>query len=246
MKKGNNAMRIAIVDDIASARTILRNRLKTQLCRCALYAEIREFESGEAFLSAAKQEHFELVFLDVYMDRKNGVETAKDLRQFNSDCILVFTTTSMDHALDAFRVRALQYLVKPYTDEELAVLFDEIMQQLPSLDKYIDVNTVGGVTRLHFREILYAEHYQHQIHIYTADGRTTVTRQTFREFTEKLNDECFFLCRRGIVINLEYAADFDGTDFILKNGKKLPVTRELSQAANLAFGDFLFKRGARP
>lgn len=239
-------MRIALVDDIASERTILRNRLKTQLCRCSLHAEIREFESGEAFLSAAKKEHFELVFLDIYMEGKNGVETAKEMRQFNSDCILVFTTTSMDHALDAFRVRALQYLVKPYTDEELAILFDEIVGQLPSLDKYIDVNTVGGVVRLYFRDILYAEHHQHQIHIYTADGRTTVTRQTVREFTEKLNDDCFFLCTRGIVINLEYATDFDGTDFILKNGKKLPVSRDLAKAANLAFGDFLFKRGPRP
>lgn len=239
-------MRIAIVDDIVSERTMLRNKLKAQLCRCFLHAEIQEFESGEAFLFAAKQEHFELVFLDIYMKGKNGIEIAKDMRQLHPNCILVFTTTSMDHALDAFRVRALQYLVKPYTDEELAVLFDEIVGQLPSLDKYIDVNTVGGVVRLHFQEILYAEHYQHQIHIYTADGRTIVTRQTIREFTEKLNDERFFLCRRGIVINLEYAADFDGTDFILKNGKKLPVSRDLSKTANLTFGDFLFKRGPRP
>lgn len=239
-------MQIAIVDDIASERTRLRDKLKTQLCRCTLSANIQEFENGEAFLSAAKKEHFELVFLDIYMEGKNGIETAKDMRQFHPDCILVFTTTSMDHALDAFRVRALQYLVKPYTDEELTVLFDEITQLLPDLDKYIDVNTVGGVVRLHFQDILYAEHYRHQIHIYTADGKTTVTRQTFGEFTEKLDDERFFLCRRGIVINLEYAEDFDGMDFILKNGKKLPVSRDLSKAANLAFGDFLFKRGPRP
>lgn len=48
-----------------------------------------------------------------------------------------------------------------------------------------------------------------------------------------------------MMINLEYAEDFDGADFILKNGERLPVSRDLAKAARLAFGDFLFKRGPR-
>jgi len=239
-------MRIAIVDDIASERENLRRRLGSQLARLALHAEIAEFESGARFLSAAGKKRFDLTFLDIYMDEKNGVDTAKELRRFDTDCLLVFTTSSTDHALDGFRVRAMQYLVKPYSDEDLAALFDEIVKRLPAPDKYIEVNTVGGTVRLRFAEILYAEHYRHQIYIYTADGQKTVIRRTLREFTEGLSDDRFFLCSRGIIVNLEYAEDFDGTDFILKNGKRLPVSRDLTKAARLAFGDFLFKRGPRP
>ncbi len=238
-------MRIAIVEDIASEREDLRRRLGVQLARLALHAEISGFESGTEFLSAAGKERFDLTFLDIYMGNENGVDTAKKLRRFDTDCLLVFTTSSTDHALDGFRVRAVQYLVKPYSDEELAALFDEIEKRLPAPDKYIEANAVGGTVRLRFSEILYAEHYRHQIHIYTADGQKTVIRQTFREFTESLSDDRFFLCSRGTIVNLEYAEDFDGADFILKSGKKLPVSRDLSKAARLAFGDFLFKRGPR-
>ncbi len=192
-------MRIAIVDDIGSEREALSMRLTLQLNRLALHADISGFESGRDFLSAAKEEPFDLVFLDIYMDGENGVDTAKELRLFDQDCLLVFTTTSTDHALDGFRVRAFQYLVKPYSDRELEVLFDELMARLPEPDQYIEVNVTGGSVRLRFREILYAEHYLHQIHIWTSDGRETVTRQTFREFKARLCDSRFFPCSRGMI-----------------------------------------------
>ena len=81
----------------------------------------------QEFIAEAKQNNFEVVFLDIYMEDENGVEVAKELRSFDRNCILVFTTTSTDHALDGFKVRALQYLVKPYADEELNAVFKEII-----------------------------------------------------------------------------------------------------------------------
>lgn len=235
-------MRIAIVDDIAAERNHLKDRLNSQLVRLTLDAEIFVFGSGTAFLPAARKERFHLIFLDIYLEHENGVDTAKELRLFDPDCILVFLTISTDHALDGFRVRAFHYLLKPYTENELTALFDEIIKRFPAPDRYIEVNTVGGVQRLRFQEILYAEHYRHQIHIYRFDGQKTVTRQTFRDFAASLTDRRFFLCGRGLIVNLEYAKDFDGTDFILKNGKRIPVSRDLAKTARQTFGDFLFER----
>lgn len=237
-------MRIAIVDDISSERENLEIKINTQLARLSLDAEVSGFASGTGFLSAAGRKRFDLVFLDIYMGNENGVDTAAALRRFDTDCMLVFTTASTDHALDGFRVRAFQYLVKPYTDADLAALFDEIVKRLPEADRYMEVETVSSIVRLRFREILYAEHYQHQIHIHKTDGQETVTRKTFREFTAGLTDGRFFLCSRGVLVNLEHAEDFDGTDFILKNGERVPVSRDLAKAARLAFGDFLFGRRA--
>ncbi len=237
-------MRIAIVDDIASERDSLKAKLDAQLARLSLDAGIFDFASGADFLSAAGKEGFDLVFLDIYMEGENGVDTAKALRRFDTDCLIVFTTTSTDHALDGFRVRAFHYLVKPCTDEDLADLFDEVIKRLPETERYLEVDTPGGAVRLRLREILYAEHYQHRIHIHRTDGQETVMRQTFRDFAAGLADGRFFLCSRGALVNLEHAEDFDGTDFILKNGKRIPVSRDLAKAARQAFGDFLFGRRA--
>lgn len=236
-------MRIAIVDDIAAEREALHGRVNLQLARLDLHANIFEYKSGRDFLAAAKEKQFELVFLDIYMENENGMDTAKELRLFDPGCLLVFTTSSRDHALDGFRVRALHYLVKPYADAELESLFDEVQERLPKPDQYLEIPPVTGPTVwLRLGEILYAEHFRHQIHIHTADGQTIVTRQTFREFMQQLPKERFFQCGRGSMINLEYARDFNGTDFLLKNGAKLPVSRDHAKDARLAFGDYLFQR----
>ena len=235
-------MRIAIVDDDAADRRTLHGRLEVQLARHSIHADISEYENGRKFLAEAAQEPFTLVFLDIYMKKDNGIETAKKLRLFDPDCMLVFTTTSAEHALDGFRVRALHYLVKPYSDKDFQELMDEIIDRMPKPDKYIEVRSANGTQRLRFSEIIYAEHYQHQIYTHTTDNRKITTRQTFGKFAEDLQDERFFLCNRGVLANMEHAVDFNGTVFILENEEAITVSRNLRKSARMAFGDFLFKR----
>ena len=109
-------MRIAIVDDLETERTQLKTRLARQLRLCGAEAELLEFESGESFLAAEKEQRFTAAFLDIYMHGMSGMDAAKELRKTDADCLLVFTTTSTDHALEGFQVRAFHYLVKPFSE----------------------------------------------------------------------------------------------------------------------------------
>ena len=122
-------MRIAIVDDLAAERTLLKGRLEWQLQRRKVQADILEYESGETFLEAARKAPFTAAFLDIYMDGMTGMEAAKKLRKTDTDFLLVFITTSTDHALEGFQVRALHYLVKPLTEADIDALTDELRQR---------------------------------------------------------------------------------------------------------------------
>ena len=130
-------MRIAIVDDLAAELALLKDRLEQQLHRRNVQADILEYESSETFLEAARKAPFTAAFLDIYMDGMTGMEAAKKLRKTNTDCLLVFTTTSTDHALEGFQVRALHYLVKPFTEADIDALTDELLARIPQPDKYI-------------------------------------------------------------------------------------------------------------
>ena len=90
-------MRIAIVDDLSGERALLREQLARQLARRGAEAELLEFDSGEAFLAAEKERRFTAAFLDIYMEGMTGMEAARALRKTDTDCLLVFTTTSTDH-----------------------------------------------------------------------------------------------------------------------------------------------------
>ena len=237
-------MNIAIVDDIAAERALLRSRLERQLSRRNIQANLLEYDTGEAFLSSCAKLQFAVLFLDIYMDGVNGIETAKQFRSMDARCLLIFTTTSTDHALEGFRVRAMHYLVKPYTEETISDLIDEILVRLPSTERYMTLKLNGTEVPLPFSSFIYAEHFSHMIHVHTSKARELVTRQSFEAFNALLKmDLRFYQCNRGIVINLEHAVDFDGTVFVMDNGNQIPVSQKLVKNARETFMEFLFQKG---
>ena len=160
--------------------------------------------------------------------------------------LLIFTTTSTDHALEGFRVRAMHYLVKPYTEEMISDLIDEILARLPSTERYMTLKLNGTEVPLPFSSFIYAEHFSHMIHIHTTQDAVLTVRQSFRDFTAPLKtDERFFLCSRGTVVNLAHAVDFDGTVFQLDDGSRVSVSRDLSKSARQTFMKFLFEKEVR-
>lgn len=96
-------MRIAIVDDLAAERTLLKGRLEWQLQRRNVQADILEYESGETFLEAARKAPFTAAFLDIYMDGMTGMEAAKKLRKTDTDCLLVLSRPRPTMRWRAFR-----------------------------------------------------------------------------------------------------------------------------------------------
>ncbi len=237
-------MRIAIVDDFAEERAQLRDRLERQLeCR-GVQAELIEYKNGEMFLAAEKERRFTAAFLDIYMDGLSGMDTAKELRKTDTDCLLIFTTTSTDHALEGFQVRALHYLVKPFSEEELSCLIDELLTRIPSPEKLLKVRVSGSDIRLRYCSIVYAEHFAHMISIHTTAGKTLATRQSFKAFTEPLKeDRRFLICGRGVIVNLEHAENFEDAAFRMTDGSRVYVSRELLKTARQAFMEFLLQKG---
>ena len=237
-------MRIAVVDDLKAERALLKGRLSRQLALRGVEAEILEFESGEAFLAAEKERRFSAAFLDIYMEGLSGMDAAKELRKTDTDCLLIFTTTSTDHALEGFQVRALHYLVKPFSEEELSGLLTEMLAKLPRPEPVLTVKVSGSDVRLRYRDIVSAEHFAHMINIRTTAGKTLATRQSFKVFTEPLKkDPRFFVCGRGVIVNLEHAADFQDAAFCMTDGSRVYVNQELLKPARQALMEFLLQRG---
>ena len=237
-------MRIAIVDDIETERALLKMRLERQLNLYGVETEILEFDSSESFLAAEKERHFTVAFLDIYMKGLSGMDAAKELRKTDADCFLIFTTTSTDHALEGFQVRALHYLVKPFTEADIDALTDELLARVPQPDKYMELKVEGSEIHLRYQDIVYAEHFAHLIYVHTTVQKTFTTRQPFKTFIAPLKDDTrFFVCGRGVIVNLEHAKDLEGTAFRMADGSRVFVSQDLLKSARQAFMEFLLQRG---
>ena len=202
-------MLIAIVDDIAEERILLRTRLENILDQKNVEFHCYEYENGEAFLKASKEHDFTVLFLDIYMNGANGIEIAREFRNTNKDCLLIFTTTSLDHALEGFKVRAMHYLVKPYTEEELSSLIDEILSRIPASEKKLTVKVNGSDLQIPFKTIIHADHFSHMIHIHTTKEKELVIRQSFGTFTTPLKED--YLKEEWVIAN-------DGMQFQVPEG----------------------------
>lgn len=108
-------LRIAICEDDACDSSALRGYIE----KSSPDAEISFFGSGEDFIASSSAGAYDLVFMDIYLGGKTGVVAAKTLRELDMRVEIVFTTSSQEHALDAYRVRASRYLVKPVDEGEV-------------------------------------------------------------------------------------------------------------------------------
>lgn len=239
-------MKIAIVDDIVEERSVLRGYIASYLEQCRVRVDFYEYCNRETFLLDAQKEGFTVVFLDIYLDGIDGMEAARMLRQFDENCILVFVTTSPDYALDGFKVRAMHYLVKPFSSVELERLLTEILERLPNNDQYIEIKSRGEDIRLYYSDIVYAEHFSHRIYIYTTAQKVFTTRQSFRQFVVPLQEDSrFFICSRGVIVNLEHACDFEERFFIMDEGSKVLVNRDLAKEAHQTLMIYLLHQRRR-
>ena len=106
-------MKIAIVDDNQTEQKRLGAFIDDWSRDNSLIAEPKYFGSGEGFSSAIQTETFDIVFMDIIMDGKNGIETAKKLRERNIDTLLVFITASPEYWCSSPQVRNTWHRLSP-------------------------------------------------------------------------------------------------------------------------------------
>lgn len=232
-------MNIGVCDDYEKDRELLTNYIEQYMDTLQLDYTLSAFESGEDFLESVPTQKYDLVFLDIYMKEKTGVDTARILRETDENCLIIFTTTSLDHALDGFEVGAVHYLVKPLNYEDVEVALDRCKQLFAQAEKYIDVKTGHLATRILIKDIIFAEVYSNTVLIHT-NLEEIKAYIALDELAKLLPVDIFLRCHRSYIVNMNCIASQEGSDFILKNGTKIPIPRKELQQMRKCYTDYLF------
>lgn len=234
-------MQIAIVDDLKSERDLLSSYLVRYCKENSLSLNLVQFSCGEEILAAPKTP-FDIIFLDVYMSGINGLETASEIRKLDNNCLLIFSTTSSDFAVKSFRVRAFDYLVKPYNYKQLSEIMSLAEKAIHKSSRYIEVKESREMVKVLIRDILYADYNNHYIHIHTNNNiiKTYLPFQTFAPLL--LNYPQFLNCYRNCIINMDSVTALHDNDFILANGERMPITREKRSEIKQLYADYTFQK----
>ncbi len=152
-------MKIILVDDEELARQRLRG-LISQLG--GGHEIVAEAENGEQAVTLCQQLPVDLVFMDIHMPGMNGLEAAAKISAQELPPAIIFVTAYTEHALDAFEVHAVDYLLKPIRREKLKISLEKAtrltrpqLQQESSNETWLTSRYRGGVQRIAMSDIYY-------------------------------------------------------------------------------------------
>lgn len=197
-------MKILIVDDEVLALSRLRRMLES-----LGHTDVTEAHSAADALNAAERTRFDLALLDINMPGGDGLELGFDLRYRQNDIAVIFQTAYDEHALKAFEVGAVGYLVKPYSKEQLAAAIERVRS----------VEETHGDLRLLSKSG--ESHYLHKpadVFYVKADLTEVIlrTKEGFSYFNHKISDVEsmlepyeFVRVHRSYLINLNAVKSFE-------------------------------------
>lgn len=221
-------IRAAVVDD----EPLARSNLKILLTRDPDVQLVSECASGAEALREIRKRRPELVFLDVQMPECDGFDV---LEQLGGDlpAALVFVTAYDQYALQAFEAGALDYLLKPFSNERFARALkrakERVAQGRPSKLERVAIKNASEVLFLKIAEIDWIEAADYYVCLHVG-AKAHLLRRSMAEIEEEFSRETFCRAHRSAIVNLEKvrrleSAEDGGAELVLTTGARVPVSR---------------------
>ena len=232
-------IKIAVCDDLKAEQLQLASHIRAYCTEHALNAGLRLFSSGEELLDAFQPGMFHILFLDIYMNGMDGVQTARKIREQDQTCAIIFATTSVDHGLVSYEVQASDYLVKPIRAEDVASAMDWCVEQIRSTYRMLTLSCENGTIRLPLLDIHYIEIQGHAAMLHTQD-RVLVTRRGLDELEREIGHQDFIRCHRSFLVNMNHVQMMQKNAFRLKNGDLVPIGSTMTAKVRDQFMSWFF------
>lgn len=221
---------IALCDDEKKELDKAENMLTTyQKEHPGCVFSIKRFGSAQELLQTVREEDYapDLLLLDIYMPQKTGMLAAQELRNMGSEGRIIFLTSSVDHALEAFGVDASQYLVKPVTQKQLFLVLDKFLDEITEKQKkYLLLRIDGKICRIALEQILSCEAQGKRQCLYLADGSQAIVRMTIAELHRMLEPyEEFVKVGASYIVNLSHIDSINSHEICLDNGRNIFLPR---------------------
>ena len=212
-------IRIVIADDDAGMRLIERKMIE----KVEGFKLVGEAKDGEELLQMVEELRPQIVFLDVEMPGKTGVECGKIIQDTDPSIVMIFATAHDQYMGDAFEVYAFDYLIKPFKVDRVVKTLERARDRigrvnetpLPELPKPAPKAAAGrlmlrhreGVSFISMSDILLVQRENRATVIYTLGGGRYETGDSLGETEARLDPAVFFRCHKSYIINLNYISN---------------------------------------
>lgn len=226
-------MNIAICDDEQQDIDILYNYCKS----CKLPYNISTFLSASDLLEAFKSQFYDLIFLDIEMDKPNGFEIGSILAGYSPRPVIVFTTNALQYAVRGYGI-AFRFLCKPITitmfQSVVREALDEILPQKAAV-------TCGSTQKMiSINDVIYFESLNRHIIFHFANTSTLEIKDSMENMISFFSYPSFVQIHRSYCINLNYVDSFTPLAVTMTDGCKIPLSRKKQTIFQERFNNLMY------
>lgn len=223
--RGPVLMEIAIVDD----EKIICDEIKKLILATKPYCHADEYLRGEELLLSEKV--YDIVFLDIQLDGRDGIDIAKEIRQKSENTIVIFVTGTKDYVFQAFDVAAFHYLLKPIDAAKFEEVFTrasfEVEKRRKAENEFLFVKTRSKTIPLAKNSLLYVESRGKKAELHTVKEKIEIYA-SLNGLEAKLGTG-FYRCHRGYLVNMAYVSEYYHDSILLTNGEMIYLAKEKYQ-----------------
>lgn len=235
-------IQVAICDDDAADAIRIDSFLRAyDDCDVKVYTDsktlVRNIGAGAAF---------DLYLLDVVMPKPDGIELAQFIRELDETAVIIYLTSRNDRSLDAFRVSASQYLMKPIDLDTLRRVLDIALVSVKDRNAKIFVlKTKDSTQAIPFHRIVYCELQDRALRCVTADDikySGTTLRVPFEEAVGPLlSDGRFVRPHASFVVNMDYVKSIQGSTLSMRIGGSIPIAQRSAGEVKAKYMGYFFR-----
>lgn len=224
MEINTEKISIGICDDKQEAIFELQKYIEEDMQKRKEDWEIRNFSSGGELLE--KIEELSIVFLDIEMPELDGIETGREILKRNPDCRIIMATGIQERFKEAFQIRAVRFVTKPFKKEEVDEALNAALSKVWE-QKIIELSLKRISYQIYQREIAYVRAINGYTE-YAVDGQWMRKEITLEEAEKLLDDRVFARVSRQYLVNLAYVGDYKNGSFLLGD-KRFQVARRMKK-----------------
>ena len=194
-------------------------------------------ERNEDITYAAFQSPFELLteiekgirpdilFLDVVMPGQNGMDVAKEIRQYDTNMKIIFLTSSPEFAVESYSVGAYFYQLKPIWEESLFRLMDAVLAECEKKKKNsLILRSKDGITRIDLQQLEYCEVLGRKLLFHLENGAVLESAGSLDDLAGQLMQYSnFFRPHRSFLVNMEYIQNISSRSIKMVNDAEIPI-----------------------
>lgn len=225
-----SSMKVAIIEDEKREQEVLRAYFSRLEDVDGVITNLKFFDTGDDFLDEFEFGKFDLILMDIDLNsRINGIETSQRLRKIDDQVILIFMTNLAQYAIEGYKVKAFDYIVKPisYFDfsQRMKIIYQHVQERV--VQKIIIPNSDAKMV-VNIKDIYYVEVNNHSLIYHTANGNIS-SSGTLKQALNELGKYHFAQCNNCYLVNLAYVMEVNGYEVMVK-GENLLISHPRKKA----------------